>query len=181
MRLLADEVASPIGTILVAARDGRLCALDFEDCRDRMLSLLRRRDRELEFMSSPNPFGISGRVRAYLGGDLEALDVVAVETGGTELQQRVWGALRRIPGGSTVTYSDLAAVVGRPCAARAIGSINALNPIAIAVPCHRVIGRDSSLTGYAGGVWRKRWLLAHEGAAAVGAGWRLSSVSRRVG
>src|SRR5262245_32533387 len=114
MRLLTDEIASPIGAIVVAVRDGRLCALDFEDYRDRMLSLLKRRDRNLELIPLPNPFGVSDRVRAYLDGEIQALDAVPVETGGTALQQRVWGALRRIPGGSTVTYSDLAALVGRP-------------------------------------------------------------------
>ncbi len=180
MRLLTDEIPTPIGTIVLAVREGRLCALDFEDCRGRMLSLLKRRDRDLDLVPLPNPFGVSDRVRAYLDGEIQALDAVSVETGGTALQQRVWCALRRIPGGHTVTYSDLAALVGRPGAARAVGSINALNPIAIAVPCHRVVGRDSSLTGYAGGLWRKQWLLAHEGAAAVASGRIPSTASRRV-
>src|SRR6266581_1628148 len=104
MRLLTDEIRCEIGTIVVAARDGRLCALDYDDCRDRMLSLLRRRYGDVELSRSSDPFGISDRVRAYLGGDLDAIDTVSVETGGTDFQQQVWSALRKIPLGETVTY-----------------------------------------------------------------------------
>jgi methylated-DNA-[protein]-cysteine S-methyltransferase len=81
---------------------------------------------------------------------------------GTAFQRTVWAALRAIPPGDTVTYAELARRVGRPGAARAVGSAVARNPVSIVVPCHRVVGSDGSLTGYAGGVERKRWLLAHE-------------------
>ena len=107
----------------------------------------------------PSISGVSGD-----SGDLAVIDDIPVETGGTPFQRRVWSALRRIPAGSTVAYGDLARDVGRPAAPRAVGAVNALNPVAIVLPCHRVIGRDASLTGYAGGLWRKRWLLHHEGA-----------------
>lgn len=82
---------------------------------------------------------------------------------GTPLQLEVWGQLRQLESGDTVTYGELAVRVGRPGSARAVGSANARNPISIVIPCHRVIGRDGSLTGYAGGLPAKHWLLTHEG------------------
>ncbi len=152
MRLLTDEIPSAIGVLVIAARDGRLCALDYDDCRHRMLAAMTSRYGAVEFRRASDPFGVSGRIRAYLRGDLEAVDALPVETGGTPLQRQVWAALRGIPPGATVTYADLAQEVGRPTAARAVGAINGRNPIAIVVPCHRVVGADASLTGYAGGL-----------------------------
>jgi len=90
--------------------------------------------------------------------------------GGTPFQRRVWAELRTIPRGSTVTYGQLAARIGMPGAARAVGAAVARNPVSIVVPCHRVVGADGSLTGYAGGVERKRALLAMEGAVSPAAG-----------
>ena len=86
-----------------------------------------------------------------------------MKTAGTPFQLEVWAALRTIPAGSTQSYGGLAAQIGRPNAMRAVGLANGSNPIAIVVPCHRVIGADATLTGYGGGIDRKRWLLAHEG------------------
>lgn len=100
----------------------------------------------------------------YFAGDIDALDGVAVQTNGTEFQRTVWAELRRIPRGTTTTYGELAARIGKPTAARAVGLANGSNPVSIVVPCHRVIGADGSLTGYAGGTARKEWLLRHEGA-----------------
>lgn len=164
MELLTDEISGPLGTIVIAARDGRLLSVDYDECRDRMMALLAARYGAVGLRPVPDPFGLSGSIRAYLAGDLAVIDDIPVETGGTPFQRRVWSALRRIPAGSTVAYADLARDVGRPAAPRAVGAINARNPVAIVLPCHRVIGRDASLTGYAGGLWRKRWLLHHEGA-----------------
>jgi methylated-DNA-[protein]-cysteine S-methyltransferase len=107
---------------------------------------------------------VSDRVRAYLDGELHALDDIAVDPGGTEFQQTVWSALRRIPVGETRTYGQVAASIGRPTASRAVGHANGSNPVAIVIPCHRVIGSHAALTGYAGGLPRKQWLLRHEGA-----------------
>ena len=164
MELLTDGIPSAIGTIVIAARAGRLCAVDYEDCGDRMRAHLASRYPSFQLVACTDPYGFSGALRAYLGGDLHAIDELPVETGGTPFQEAVWGALRRIPPGQTVTYAGLARDVGRPAAVRAAGVANARNPLAIVVPCHRVIGRSGSLTGYAGGLSRKRWLLAHEGA-----------------
>jgi methylated-DNA-[protein]-cysteine S-methyltransferase len=166
MRLLSDHILSTLGTLVIVIRDGRLCAVDFEDCRPRLAASIESRYGPVELQRTPDPFGMSTRIFAYLAGDLRAIDRLAVETGGTPFQQEVWAALRAIPPGITVTYAELARKVGRPAAMRAVGTINGRNPIAIVVPCHRVVGADGSLTGYSGGLWRKRWLLTHEGALA---------------
>jgi methylated-DNA-[protein]-cysteine S-methyltransferase len=97
-------------------------------------------------------------------GELDALDRISTETAGTAFQRAVWTALRGIEAGRTVSYGALAEHIGRPRAVRAVGAANGANPIAVVVPCHRVIGSDRGLTGYGGGLERKRWLLAHEGA-----------------
>jgi methylated-DNA-[protein]-cysteine S-methyltransferase len=86
---------------------------------------------------------------------------------GTEFQQQVWQELLKIPYGETVTYQDIAVALRNPNASQAVGNANAKNPIAIIIPCHRVIGNDGKLTGYAGGLWRKEWLLKHEGALII--------------
>ena len=99
---------------------------------------------------------------AYFEGDLNAVDELPTETNGTAFQRAVWTALRKIPAGRTVSYGALAAQIGNHKAVRAVGLANGANPIAIVVPCHRVIGANASLTGYGGGLHRKRWLLAHE-------------------
>jgi methylated-DNA-[protein]-cysteine S-methyltransferase len=161
--LLVDEITSPIGRIVIAARAGRLCALEFG--RARVARQMIARYGRARLLPSRDPFGFSARIRAYLAGDLAAVDDIPVETGGTDFQRRVWRALRRIPPGRTLSYGALARSLGRRAAARAVGAANGRNPVSIVVPCHRLIGGDASLTGYGGGLWRKRWLLRHEGAA----------------
>ena len=111
---------------------------------------------------SPAPRAVTFSLDAFFAGELEAIDSLAVRTGGTDFQRRVWDALRRIPAGTTTSYGQLATAIGRPDAVRAVGLANGANPVVIVVPCHRVIGADGSLTGYGGGIERKRWLLAHE-------------------
>ena len=110
-----------------------------------------------------NPLGVSDRIRAYLTGDYLSLNDIPVNPGGAPFQQKVWSALRTIPCGAVLSYGELAAKIGQPTAYRAVGMANSRNPIAIVIPCHRVIGANASLTGYAGGLERKRWLLQHEG------------------
>src|SRR5207249_2519894 len=96
--------------------------------------------------------------------DVRAIDDLPVQAHGTAFQQRVWAALRSIPAGRTVTYRHIAEAIGSPSAVRAVGAANGQNPIALIVPCHRVIASDGTLCGYGGGLWRKEWLLRHEGA-----------------
>lgn len=164
MELHIDEVASPIGTILVVAGGDALCALDFADCRRRMQTLLEARYGRVTLKRTRDPGGFSRRVRSYLDGALDALDGVSVDMRGTPFQRQVWTALRRVRCGTTASYGEIATAIGQPRAVRAVGATNARNPVALAVPCHRVIGADGSLTGYGGGLERKRWLLRHEGA-----------------
>ena len=105
------------------------------------------------------------QLEAYFAGTRRRFDLAVAPRIGTPFQRRIWQALLRIPHGTTWSYARLAAETGS--VARAVGSANGANPISIVVPCHRVIGADGSLTGYAGGLERKRWLLAHEGACLV--------------
>jgi methylated-DNA-[protein]-cysteine S-methyltransferase len=113
----------------------------------------------------PGAFGeIAAALDARLAGATDAPEVAVAFRGGTAFQRRVWEELRTIPRGRTLTYGGLAARLGKPGAARAVGAAVARNPVSIVVPCHRVVGSDGSLTGYAGGVERKRALLAMEGA-----------------
>ena len=121
-----------------------------------------------QIVPADDPFGLSTRVRAYFGGDLHAIDGIPTDGGGTDFQRRVWAELKRIPCGVTISYGELARRLGDKNAMRAVGLANGRNPIAVVVPCHRVIGADGSLTGYGGGIERKKWLLAHEGRAQQG-------------
>jgi methylated-DNA-[protein]-cysteine S-methyltransferase len=164
LEFFIDRVSSPVGTIvLVCDSEGRLRALDFASHEARLQRLLHRHYGEGRYtlLTAPAP-SIRTALDAFFAGELGAIEGIAVQTGGTAFQRRVWAALRRIPAGTTTTYSRLATELGQPGASRAVGLANGANPIGIVVPCHRVIGADGSLTGYAGGVERKRWLLAHE-------------------
>jgi len=163
MELAIDHIPSPIGTILLVADDRALYALDFEDTRQRMMELLEQHYGSVQLRAAKNPGGFSQKVRDYLDGDLAALDRIPVAMEGTPFQRKVWTRLRKIKCGTTVSYGELASAIGHPKAVRAVGSTNGRNPVALVVPCHRVIGADGSLTGYAGGLSRKRWLLRHEG------------------
>ncbi len=163
MKLQIDRITSPIGTIIIVTDELSLCALDFDDYEARMMGLLHKRYPVLELLPTIDPQGFSSKVRAYLAGDYGSLDNIAINAGGTDFQQLVWEGLRTIPVGTTATYGELAAKLGKPTAARAVGMANSLNPVAIVVPCHRVIGAKAKLTGYAGGLERKQWLLQHEG------------------
>ena len=161
--LTLDRVATPVGEVLlVTDAQGAVRALDFADYEARMTRLLARHAPGASVADGRAPETVRRAVEAYFGGDVRALDGVAVKTGGTDFQRTVWKALRAIPAGETRTYGQLAAAIGSPKAVRAAGLANGQNPIAVIVPCHRVIGANGTLTGYAGGLERKRWLLDHE-------------------
>ena len=157
-----DRIPSPIGLVLALADEASLVSLDFEGYEPRMRTLLAKRYGAFQLVEALDPLGVRGRLEAYFAGDFAALDALPVETGGTDFQREVWQALRRIPCGTVTSYGRLAASLGRPAASRAVGYANSLNPIAIVLPCHRVVGGNRDLTGYAGGLGRKRWLLDHE-------------------
>ncbi|MGD9741742.1 MAG: methylated-DNA--[protein]-cysteine S-methyltransferase [Dongiaceae bacterium] len=158
------SVRSPIGAILVAADERALLALEFEDFEARLMAGLKARFGAVPTKQARDPLGIATQLRAYLDGDLAALEAISVDPGGSPFQKRVWSALRRVPAGRTWSYGQMARRLGSPTALRAVGNANGRNPISIVIPCHRLIGSDGSLTGYGGGIARKRWLLAHEGA-----------------
>jgi methylated-DNA-[protein]-cysteine S-methyltransferase len=166
MALLRDRLDSPLGdVILVADRQGRLRGLGWTDREDRLLRDLRRcHGSDPVFEDARNPGGLTKAIAAYFAGDLSAIEGLEAEPGGTPFQRLVWTALRKIPAGTTATYAELAHRIGRPAAVRAVGAANGANPISLVIPCHRLVGADGALTGYGGGLERKRWLLAHEGA-----------------
>ncbi len=166
--LTLERLPSPVGEVLlVTDADGAVRALDFADYEDRMRRLLARHAPGAEVVEGRADPKARAAVAAYFAGDTQAFDGVPVKTAGTDFQEAVWAALRAIPAGETRSYGQLAAAVGRPRAVRAAGAANGQNPVAVLNPCHRVIGANGTLTGYAGGLERKTWLLAHEGAAVV--------------
>jgi methylated-DNA-[protein]-cysteine S-methyltransferase len=162
--LEVGKFRSPIGEIVVAVHAGRLCALSFAEQWPRRHAQLEKRFGQVEFCDAADPAGVITCLGKYFAGDLGALDAIAVDTGGTPFQQRVWRELRKIPAGHTVSYGHIATAIGAPAAVRAVGAANGSNPVGIVLPCHRVIGSNGQLTGYGGGLERKRWLLAHESA-----------------
>ncbi|HWP64935.1 MAG TPA: methylated-DNA--[protein]-cysteine S-methyltransferase [Candidatus Limnocylindria bacterium] len=159
------SLATPVGTLHLGVRSGRLCLLELSDER-RFRRRLARSGEPTEPARSPAARDIADALRRYFAGDLQALDAIDADPlGGTPFQRRVWQALRSIPVGTTVSYATLARRIEAPKAVRAVGAANGANPVPIVLPCHRVIGADGSLTGYGGGLPTKRWLLAHEGVA----------------
>jgi methylated-DNA-[protein]-cysteine S-methyltransferase len=165
MTLSLDRLASPLGEILLVFEGVTLRALDFWDYEPRMQRLLRLHYGAVSLIEAAAPAAIRAPLGDFFEGDWAALDRIAVATGGTPFQRMVWAAVRRIRPGTTQSYGAVAAAVGRPGASRAVGLANGSNPVAIVVPCHRVIGANAALTGYGGGLARKAWLLTHEKAA----------------
>ena len=165
--LTLDRLPTPIGTALVVTDEaGVLRAFDWTDFEDRMSAWIARRYPKAVRREAAGP--LRGDFDAYFAGETDVFATMAWEGAGTAFQRQVWTALCTIPAGTTLSYAGLAQRIGRPTAVRAVGLANGSNPVALVVPCHRVIGSDGSLTGYGGGLHRKRWLLEHEGAAFQG-------------
>lgn len=165
LRLLTDKFETPIGEMMIVADvHGNLRAAEWTDHTERMLSLLRRHYGKNGFAleSVHNPGGLADALKSYFAGELASIAALPTQTAGTSFQRKVWHSLREIPCGTTVSYGTLAERIGQPSAVRAVGLANGANPIGVVVPCHRVVGSDGSLTGYGGGIERKRWLLNHE-------------------
>jgi AraC family transcriptional regulator of adaptative response/methylated-DNA-[protein]-cysteine methyltransferase len=162
--LLAQAIATPIRPMLAVTSAHGVCLLEFLD-RRALASEIRRLCGRLRLPIAAGAGRHLDRLRtqldAYFAGTLERFDV-PLDTGGTPFQRRVWDRLIEIPYGGTVSYSRIAADLNARRAVRAVGRANGLNPIAIVIPCHRVVRADGSLCGYGGGLWRKRWLLDHE-------------------
>lgn len=175
MTLFLSRLPSPLGELLLVT-DEQQCvrALDFADHRARLQRTLRAHDANLRPVEAAAPAAIASALASYFDGELPAFHgrvACGLQGQGPDagLQLEVWAALRDIPVGTTTTYGKLAKQLGYtdPRAAIAIGAANAANPIAIIVPCHRVIASNGELKGYAWGMHRKRWLLEHEGALAT--------------
>lgn len=170
MKLFLSPLDSPLGTMLLVTDAQRAVrALDFADSKARQHRGLRQHYGDVELVEIPAPAEIADALAHYFDGALEALKELSTATAGSELQRRVWAALRLIPTGTTMSYGKLAKELGfdDPRAAIDMGAANGANPIAIIVPCHRVIAGNGDLKGYAWGLHRKRWLLEHEKAMAV--------------
>jgi methylated-DNA-[protein]-cysteine S-methyltransferase len=176
LSLYTQKIATPLGDLmLVADRQGRLRALDWVSHEVRLHKLLIQHCQSMVrygqvackgFTLEPQAgdfYGLSAALRSYFSGQLSAIHQLPVFIAGTDFQHQVWQALCRIPCGSTLSYAELAASVGRPQARQAVGGANGANPLSIVVPCHRVIASKGHLSGYGGGIERKQWLLTHEG------------------
>ena len=164
--IYTHEFPTPLGPMLAAVdAHGALVRLSFRDgeyARDPLAGL-----GETTRAAEPCAAAVE-QLDAYFRGERRDFDLPLAPRG-TAFQQRVWEELRRVPYGETVTYRELAARVGNPAASRAAGRANATNPLPVVIPCHRVVGTDGSLTGYAGGIHFKQALLALEGVPGFGA------------
>lgn len=161
-----SRVLTPLGPMLLGATDAGVCLLEFTD-RRMLETQLKRLSRRLDCVYVPGANAMSSsmeqELESYFEGTLRNFKT-PLTTHGTNFQERVWTALRTIPWAETRSYGDQARMIGAPTAVRAVARANGDNRIAIVIPCHRVIGSKGTLTGYGGGLWRKRWLLNHEGA-----------------
>jgi methylated-DNA-[protein]-cysteine S-methyltransferase len=166
MKLTLSHIETPTGPMMLLLDEEKSVRLfEWVDHQARMDRLLARHYPTTSFSVSeetaPEPYHRA--IQAYFAGELNALNTLPIAFGGTVFQQTVWQALQTIPAGRTLSYGQLAALIGNPKGMRAVGLANGANPIALIVPCHRVIGANGTLTGYGGGMERKHWLLRHEG------------------
>jgi methylated-DNA-[protein]-cysteine S-methyltransferase len=165
--MLTDRFETPVGPMILIAREGVLLLLEFEDATGRVEREMAARFKAERPVAADDPFGLTSKIKRYFAGELPVINDIPADGGGTAFEKQVWQELRRIPRGQTISYGELARRIGNPNAMRAVGLANGKNPIAVVVPCHRVIGANGSLTGYGGGLGRKEWLLRHEGALLV--------------
>jgi len=163
MRLRLERWSAPISPLLIVTdEEGVLRALEFAGYECRLHRLLHSHYGDYTLEEGKAPASLKHALQAYFAGSADALKKIRTATGGTPFQREVWNALRQIPAGTTISYGQLAAKIGRVGASRAVGAANGANPIPIVVPCHRVIGAEGTLTGYGGGLPYKKWLLEHE-------------------
>jgi methylated-DNA-[protein]-cysteine S-methyltransferase len=161
------SIGSPIGDLLVATLRDAVCAIAFEGGEAETERYLTRRYGECVQVQGRVPAHVRDALEGYFEGDMAAFDGIEAVARGTVFQERVWNTLQTIAVGRTASYAEIAQRIGQPTAVRAVGLANGQNPVPIIIPCHRIIGRDGSLTGFGGGLERKAWLLRHEGALAT--------------
>ena len=160
MEFFLETCDSPLGSIEIVSRPDAVVSIDFSDCHERMCQLLGKRFGAYRFCAGES--GFITYLEAYFSGQIDALSNISYCLQGTDFQNKVWQSLTTVKPGQTSTYGDLAKKIGQPKAAQAVGRANALNPILLVIPCHRVIGKNNKLVGYSGGLNRKEWLLNHE-------------------
>ncbi|MEP0847227.1 MAG: methylated-DNA--[protein]-cysteine S-methyltransferase [Phycisphaerae bacterium] len=169
--LAAQPIASPLGELFAVAADEGICLLEFADrraLRAQLETLGRRVPGPVLHAEHRHLSALRAQLGEYFAGARREFNL-PILIRGTPFQEQVWAALRSIPFGQTRSYAEIARQVGRPTAVRAVARANGENRLAILIPCHRVIGSDGTLTGYGGGLWRKKWLLTHERVASTGA------------
>jgi AraC family transcriptional regulator of adaptative response/methylated-DNA-[protein]-cysteine methyltransferase len=162
--IVTVKIESPIGELIAGATDEGICLLEFSDrrraareCRD----LVKHLKQPLEEGDNAHLQNLRKQLTDYFNGDLKKFSVPLVSPG-TDFQQAVWKELQEIPFGKTRSYQEQANSLNKPDSVRAVANANGMNRISIVIPCHRVIGSDGRLTGYGGGLKRKKWLLDHE-------------------
>jgi len=160
--LTQTNLPTPVGDITLLIDDNTVLICEFSDHSDRVAHQIKRFYGEDHIVDGDCPRQIKEVIQAYFGGDRDALDTLKTDPLGTPFERSVWEALRDIPAGTTDSYGALAKRLNS--SPRAVGRANGRNPVGLIHPCHRIIGADGSLTGYAGGLDRKEWLLKHEGA-----------------
>jgi O-6-methylguanine DNA methyltransferase len=166
--IVTTLLETPLGPMLTGATDAGICLAEFTDRRmlpTQLRTLERRLGRRIVAGRHPHLDRLHAQLDEYFAGSRRAFDLPLVAPG-SDFQERTWSVLRGLPAGTTVSYEELAARVGRPRAQRAVGTANGANRIAVLIPCHRVVRKSGETGNYGGGRWRKEWLLAHEAAAA---------------
>ncbi|MCK0068389.1 methylated-DNA--[protein]-cysteine S-methyltransferase [Kordiimonas laminariae] len=160
--LYKSTFSTPVGGLTILLEDNTMVICEFADRQHRVEEQIKRFYPNHEITETPLPESLREKLEAYFAGDRDILNSIPSGPIGTPYEQSVWKALQEIPAGNTMSYGELAKQLGS--SPRAIGRANGRNPVCLIHPCHRVIGADGSLTGYAGGLDRKEWLLKHEGA-----------------
>lgn len=183
MDVTESNLESPIGVLRLVASDAGLCRIAFGPSSDDLRRELERRFGSVRLVESEGRRAVlDGSRRAldrYFSGSREDFRGIPLDPGGSDFQRQVWQELARIPSGETRSYAEIASEIRRPRAARAVGSANRVNPLPVIVPCHRVIGSDGALRGYAGRADRKEWLLRHEARRPLGAGSAAQAAEQR--
>ena len=151
-------INSPLGKLLAKASETGICSFEFKDAKKQLSE-----SPEILFAEKKNKhlIKLQKQVEEYFSGNRKGFDLT-LEPDGTIFQQKVWNELLKIPFGKTRTYKEQSIAFGDLKAIKVVATANGANPIAIVIPCHRIIGTDGNLTGYSGGLWRKKWLLEFE-------------------
>ena len=166
-KISAEKIETPVGTLLAAASKQGVCLLEFAEVEDRLTRHIKHLEKtfktDIIFAESPFINQLKTELKEYFNGERKNFDV-ALDFRGTEFQERAWEALLNIPYGETRSYKQQAIAINNPAAVRAVAGANNRNKISIVIPCHRVIGKNGSMTGYGGELWRKEFLLKLENA-----------------